>query len=59
MIVVAKAAGLTGPFDISVLCGPPYALVQFKNILLRAADIEIFQDKGMNTSFVFSTASST
>jgi hypothetical protein len=29
------------------------------NILLRAANIEIFQNKGMNTSFVFSMALST
>jgi hypothetical protein len=59
MIFVAKAVSLSGPFDISVLSGPPYSLVPFMNISLRAANIEIFQDKGMNTSFVFSTASST
>jgi hypothetical protein len=59
MIFVAKAVSLSGSFDISVLSGPPYVLVLFMNISLRAANIEIFEDKGMNTSFVFSTASST
>lgn len=46
-----------GPFEISVVKGPPYTLVPYMNISLRAANIEIFQDKGTHTAFVFSISS--
>ena len=60
-IFVAKSTSTSdpnnGPFDISVLTGPPYTTAPFMNISIRAANIEIFQDKGMRTAFVFSTSS--
>ena len=59
-IFVAKSADPSkGPFDISVVSGPPYTLVPFMAISLRASRIEIFQDKGMSTAFVFSTSNPT
>ena len=58
-VFVARAFSNSGPYDISTINGPPYTTSVFMNISLRAANIEIFQDKGMNTAFVFSTSAAT
>jgi len=54
-IFVARSVG--AGFDIAAVSGPPYTLVSVMPITLRATKIEIFQDKGMTTAFVFSTLS--
>ena len=58
-VYVARAFADGGPFDISVIEGPPYTSSVVMSIPLRAANIEIFQDKGMTTAFVFSTSAAT
>lgn len=56
-IFVARSLTASGPFDVSVLTGDlqtgPYIPVLFMPIAHRASMIEIFQDKGMNTTFIY------
>lgn len=62
-VFVARSTSPAGPFDISIVIGPlangQYSTQPYLTIPLRATTIEIFQDKGMNTTFVHSTAPAT
>lgn len=56
-IFVARASTATGPYDVSILTGDlqtgPYSTALFMPIAYRASMIEVFQDKGMNTTFIY------
>lgn len=59
-IFVARSMSASGPYDISILTGDlqtgPYGATLFTSLIYRANMIEIFQDKGMNTTFIYTTS---
>ena len=56
-IFVSRSATFNGPYDISILTGDlqtgPYGTALFMPITHHARMIEIVEDKGMNTSFIY------
>ena len=58
-VFIARAKTANGPYDISSLTGQlqvgPYSTELLMPIKIRAAIIEVFLDKGMNTTFVYTT----
>ena len=59
-IFIARSTAATGPFEVSMLTGDlqsgPYSTTPFMPITSRAILIEVILDKGMNTTFVYSTS---
>ena len=57
-IFVARTMTNQGPYDIAEVTGAletgPYGFTTYTTIPVRASFIEIFQDKGMNTTFIYS-----
>ena len=61
-VFVGRSQQASGPYDISILTGPlqagPYSFTTHMPISVRATLIEVSLDKGMNTTFVYSTRNS-
>ena len=59
-IFVARSMTAAGPYDVSILTGDlqtgPYSTALFMPTTSRASMIEVFQDKGMNTTFIYTTS---